>query len=60
MEDDLLTSKEAAAKLKVSVSWLARQRWLGPGHGPKYIKIGRSVRYSSKDLEEYKRKRTVG
>jgi Helix-turn-helix domain len=39
----LLTSKEAAKLLKVSLSWLAKARMRGDG--PPYILIGRSVRY---------------
>jgi Helix-turn-helix domain len=40
----LLTPKEAAELLKVSVSWLAKARIRGDG--PPFIKIGRSIRYS--------------
>lgn len=41
----LLTPKEAAAFLKLSLSWLAKSR-LRRGAGPPYVKLGRSVRYS--------------
>ena len=51
--DDLLTTKEAASFLKVSSSWLAKARI--SGYGPRFIKIGRSVRYSLQALEEFKR-----
>lgn len=40
----LLTPKEAAKLLKVSVSWLAKARMRG--EGPPYVKFGRSIRYS--------------
>jgi hypothetical protein len=40
----LLTPKEAAELLKVSLSWLAKARMRGDG--PPFIKIGRSIRYS--------------
>jgi predicted DNA-binding transcriptional regulator AlpA len=40
----LLTSKEAAVRLKVSLSWLAKARMRGDG--PPYIPIGRSIRYA--------------
>ena len=40
----LLTPKEAAGFLRVSLSWLAKARMRGDG--PPYIQIGRSVRYS--------------
>jgi predicted DNA-binding transcriptional regulator AlpA len=39
----LLTAKEAAKLLKVSVSWLAKARMRGDG--PPYVRIGRSIRY---------------
>ena len=44
----LLTPKEAAARLRVSVSFLAKAR--GRGDGPPFIAIGRSVRYSESAL----------
>jgi hypothetical protein len=40
----LLTAKEAATLLKVSVSWLAKARMRGDG--PPYIRVGRSIRYT--------------
>lgn len=40
---NLLTAKEAAKLLKVSLSWLAKARMRGDG--PPYIKFGKSVRY---------------
>jgi Helix-turn-helix domain len=49
---DLLTSKEAAAELKVSESFLAKARMQGTG--PAFIQIGRAVRYSRSALETYK------
>jgi hypothetical protein len=45
----LLTPKEAARLLKVSVSWLAKARMRGDG--PAYIPVGRSIRYSEAALE---------
>jgi hypothetical protein len=44
----LLTPKEAARLLKVSLSWLAKARMRGDG--PAFIKIGRSIRYSEAAL----------
>jgi len=44
----LLTPKEAATRLKVSVSWLAKARMRGDG--PPYIQIGRSIRYTETGL----------
>lgn len=46
--DDLLTPKEAAKLLKLSLSWLAKAR--KRGDGPPYIKIGRPIRYSKAAL----------
>jgi hypothetical protein len=56
--DDLLTTKEAALFLKVSPSWLAKARI--SGDGPRFIKMGRSVRYSLQALEEFKRANARG
>jgi predicted DNA-binding transcriptional regulator AlpA len=49
--DRLLTPKEAAHFLRVSVSWLAKARMRGDG--PPYILLGRSVRYRECDLTQY-------
>jgi predicted DNA-binding transcriptional regulator AlpA len=46
--DRLLTPKEAAHFLRVSVSWLAKARMRGDG--PPYIRIGRSIRYAEAAL----------
>jgi predicted DNA-binding transcriptional regulator AlpA len=40
----LLTPEEAAAFLKLSLSWLAKAR-RRRGAGPPYVKLGKSVRY---------------
>lgn len=47
----LLEPKEAAAVLKVSLSWLAKARM--SGNGPPFIKIGRSVRYGNAALLQW-------
>jgi predicted DNA-binding transcriptional regulator AlpA len=47
----LLTAKEAARLLKVSVSWLAKARMRGDG--PRYIRIGRSIRYREDALIQW-------
>jgi predicted DNA-binding transcriptional regulator AlpA len=44
----LLTPKEAAHFLRVSLSWLAKARMRGDG--PLYIRVGRSIRYSETAL----------
>jgi predicted DNA-binding transcriptional regulator AlpA len=51
----MLEPKEAAAILKVSLSWLAKARM--SGEGPAFAKIGRSVRYSDADLLQWMKSR---
>jgi predicted DNA-binding transcriptional regulator AlpA len=43
LRERLLTPREAADLLRVSISWLAKARMRG--NGPPYVKLGRSVRY---------------
>jgi len=47
----LYSQKEIAPILGKSVAWLERGRWAGTG--PKYRKIGRTVRYLGSDLNEW-------
>ena len=47
-EVELLTTKEAAALLKLSESFLAKARMRGDG--PRYRKLSRSVRYDKADV----------
>jgi predicted DNA-binding transcriptional regulator AlpA len=51
----LLTPKEAATRLKVSLSWLAKARMRGDG--PPYIRIGRSIRYTEAALIQWMKSR---
>ncbi len=51
----LLTPKEAARMLKVSLSWLAKARMRGDG--PSYIKLGRSIRYTEASLQQWMKSR---
>ena len=53
--DRLLTSRETAERLQVSLSFLAKARMQGTG--PRYRKLGRSVRYSEADLDAFLRSR---
>jgi predicted DNA-binding transcriptional regulator AlpA len=46
--DVLLEPSEAAAFLKVSISWLAKAR--ATNDGPPFVRIGRCVRYSKATL----------
>jgi len=48
---ELLTQKQVAEMLNLSVKWCERQRWAGGG--PLYRKIGGSVRYELSDVLEY-------
>ena len=51
----LLTPKEAAELLKVSLSWLAKARMRGDG--PPFIKVGRAVRYTEAALHLWMKSR---
>ena len=51
----LLTAKEAARRLKVSTSWMAKARMRGDG--PPYILVGRSIRYSDAALLQWLKSR---
>jgi predicted DNA-binding transcriptional regulator AlpA len=48
LEVELLTTKEAAALLRLSESFLAKARMRGDG--PRYRKLSRSVRYDKADV----------
>jgi len=54
--DPLLTAKEAARVMNVSLSWLAKQRM--SGDGPEFIRLGRAVRYSRRALQIWLAKNT--
>jgi predicted DNA-binding transcriptional regulator AlpA len=56
--DPLLHPRDAAKFLNVSTSWLAKARLSGAG--PRYVKIGRSVRYPVSSLREYIKGRMRG
>lgn len=49
--DRLLTPAEAAQRLNLSTSTLAKKRL--NGSGPRYSKLSRSVRYSSESLDSW-------
>jgi predicted DNA-binding transcriptional regulator AlpA len=51
----LLTAKEAATRLKISDSWMAKARVRGDG--PPYIRIGRSIRYAEAALIQWMKSR---
>lgn len=56
--DPLLHARDAARILNVSISWLAKARL--SGEGPRFVKIGRAVRYLESSLCEYIKGRTRG
>ncbi len=51
IEEIILTDQEAAKFLSLSASTLRKARI--KVEGPPYIKMGRSVRYTMKDLEDW-------
>jgi predicted DNA-binding transcriptional regulator AlpA len=56
--DPLLYPRDAAKILNVSLSWLAKARL--SGDGPRYVKIGRAVRYPESSLRKYIKGRMRG
>jgi predicted DNA-binding transcriptional regulator AlpA len=52
----LLTANDAANRLRLSASWLAKARMRGDG--PPYVKLGRSVRYGESTLAKWAWSRT--
>ena len=51
----LLTPKDVAKMLKVSLSWMAKAR--GRGDGPPSIKVGRSIRYAETAVLQWMKSR---
>jgi hypothetical protein len=51
----LITPNEAAAILRVSLSWLAKARMRGDG--PAYVRVGRSIRYTELGLQQWMKAR---
>jgi excisionase family DNA binding protein len=54
---NLLTPKQAAEMLQVALRTLAT--WRYEGRGPRYVKVGRSVRYRPEDIAKYVRDQGV-
>ena len=54
--EPLLTARDAADRLRLSLSWLAKARMRGDG--PPFVKLGRSVRYGESALAKWSRSRT--
>ena len=53
VETDVMTTREAAAYLKLSRQFLEGARHRGDGSGPDYLKWGRSVRYHRAQLDAW-------
>ena len=47
----IFTTREAARYLGLSISTL--NKWRCYGFGPKYLKLGRAVRYRQEELDRY-------
>jgi excisionase family DNA binding protein len=56
-ENRTLTDVEVAARL--GVSRFTVRSWRLKGVGPKFLKMGRAVRYRSRDVDEYERQALV-
>jgi len=49
--NNLFTTDELARKLGVAVRSI--ERWRQSGEGPAFVKVGRSVRYNSSDVDDW-------
>jgi excisionase family DNA binding protein len=58
INSDLIDEPTLAVRLGVSRSTL--QSWRYAGRGPRYIKLGRMVRYRNADVDAYLRANTRG
>ena len=56
--DALLHPRDAAKFLGMSESWLAKSRLRGDG--PRFVKVGRAVRYPESSLREFIKSRMRG
>ena len=48
MEQDFLTTKLLARRWKLTPRTL--ERWRADGHGPRFLRIGRHIRYRQSDI----------
>lgn len=53
MNNELINTKELANRTDTACITWAKRRMLGEPHTPKFIKIGRSVKYRWSDVEEW-------
>jgi predicted DNA-binding transcriptional regulator AlpA len=56
--DPLLQTTDVAKLLRVSLSWLAKSRLTGTG--PRFVKVGRSVRYLESAVRDFIKSRQRG
>jgi predicted DNA-binding transcriptional regulator AlpA len=49
----MLTEKQVAKRLGVSVHWVQAARWRGGNSGPPYVKVVAAVRYDERDLDQW-------
>lgn len=54
---ELLTTRQAAELLQVRPATLEQWRWRGVC-GPRYVAVGRSIRYRRSDIDAYLESRT--
>lgn len=47
----LLTQRDLAAYIGKSTAWCERARWAG--EGPRFVKLGRHVRYRAEDVQDW-------
>ena len=53
IDPELLTERNAAAFLGVSMSWIQKSRHPDANATPPFIAFGRNIRYSKTDLEAW-------
>ncbi len=51
LDEEMLTTQEAAALTRMSCAWFERKRW--EGQGPPFYRAGRAVRYMKGELLEW-------
>ncbi len=49
--DEVLTESELARRARVSISVL--RKWRREGQGPRFLKLGRLVRYRAQDIQAW-------
>jgi len=47
----LLTEQEAASLYGLSPAWFQKKRW--QGGGPRFVRVGRAIRYREQDLRDF-------